>query len=116
MVRCQQSTLARPGNLGILACLRARQHHGSGEVMVALNGGVPVVPGTRGQRKITFTSESFLVSGVLQVIACHQMGKIVIINVSAMEFLRGGAFERVGRGLVKEGSQELSFAICQRHD
>jgi hypothetical protein len=39
------------------------------------------------------------------------MKEVGIVNVSAMEFLRGRTLERIGRGLADEDSQELSFTV-----
>jgi hypothetical protein len=84
--------------------------------VVATNRGISVLPGTRGRSRIAFTAESLLVRGVLSVIGRQQMGEVSIVNVPAMEFLRGRPLEGIGRGLGDKASQELAFAIGQWHD
>ena len=65
---------------------------------------------------MVFTTESLLAAGVLTVKDGQQMREVGIVNVPPMEFLRGRSFERVGGGLVDEGSQELPFALSEQHD
>ena len=81
---------------------------------IATIGIVPVLPGAGGGgRRDVFAPEPLLVIGTLPIIGRHQMGKVGVIDVPAMEFVGGWSLEGIGRSLVDESSQELSLVIGQ---
>src|SRR5438094_723875 len=78
-------------------------------VVVAPEGGFPVLPWTGGRRRIRFNDAALVVKG------CQQMSEIGVVNVPAMQLVRRRPLEGIGRGFADERSQERAFAIGQRH-
>jgi hypothetical protein len=53
-------------------------------LLIKTNGTFPILPGARWRRRIVLASEPFLITGALAIPSCHQMGKVGVVDVSAM--------------------------------